>query len=292
MEWNGPWPGFEGYEGSRPVRIGNDAMRSSSSTVYGEVLDAIHQARRGGLAPSCSAWDLEVDLLNHLEAIWQQPDQSIWETRGGPQQFTYSKIMCWVGFDRAVKTMTGSGLPGQWSTGAGLPRRSTTMSAGTALAARRTAYGGKELDASLLLLPALGFLPASDPRVRGTVEAIERELVVGGLVMRYDTASTEDGLPAGEGVFLPCSFWLVDAYALMGRFEAACELFERLLAPRNDVGLLSEEYDTSKRRLVGNFPEAFSHLAQVNSAYTLSTLRSPRSPSGNDRRRAPDEVEL
>jgi GH15 family glucan-1,4-alpha-glucosidase len=277
-EWSVPW--LKGYEGSQPVRIGNDAHAQLQLDVYGEMIDAFYHSRLGGLGPKHSAWDLEGALLAHLEAIWREPDESIWEVRGGRQQFTYSKVMCWVGFDRAIRTATAFGLPGpveRWrALAATIHEDVCRCGFNSEKNSFVQAYGSSQLDASMLLLPALGFLPPEDERVRGTVAAIERELVVDGLVMRYDSGSGKDGLPAGEGAFLPCSFWLVDAYALGGRMDAACELFERLLALRN-VGLLSEEYDVGKGRLVGNFPQLFriwrSSTAPIRS--TTSKVRGP-----------------
>ena len=220
----------------------------------------------------------------HLERIWAERDNGIWEVRGGREHFTYSKAMAWLAFDRAIKSAESFELPGpleRW-------RRvrdqihSDICERGfdSELVSFVRSYGSKELDASLLLLPAIGFLPADDPRIRSTVEAIERTLLADGLVLRYDTEKSDDGLPAGEGVFLACSFWLVDAYLMLGRRDDAERLFERLLSLRNDVGLLSEEYDPHARRLVGNFPQAFSHLALVNSASNLAHYHKPAEQRG------------
>jgi GH15 family glucan-1,4-alpha-glucosidase len=222
---------------------------------------------------------MQIALLQRLEHEWREPDASIWEVQGPPQQFTYSKVMAWVAFDRAIKSAEMFGLAGPLDRWRRLraeihgevceraydPSRNTFVQA----------YDAKPLDASLLLIPAVGFLPAHDPRVRGTIKAVERDLVVDGFVLRYDTARTVDGLPPGEGAFLACSFWLVDAYMLQGRIVDARRLFDRLLALRNDVGLLSEEYDPRLRRLLGNFPQAFSHVALVNSALNLSAADKP-----------------
>jgi GH15 family glucan-1,4-alpha-glucosidase len=276
-EWEVPW--LPGYEGSKPVRIGNAAHGQLQLDVYGEVMDALHQGRRGGLAASESGWALQLAMLAHLEKIWREPDQGMWEVRGPARHFTYSKVMAWVAFDRMIKSAEAFGLPGpveHWKEvreeicdevcAKGFDRE---------LGSFVQSYGGKELDASLLLLPAVGFLPPHDERIRGTIAAIERRLVVDGFVWRYDSASTDDGLPPGEGAFLACSFWLVDAYVLLGRMEDAWRLFERLVGLCNDLGLLSEEYDPAAGRLVGNFPQAFSHVALVNTAANLTRAEKP-----------------
>jgi GH15 family glucan-1,4-alpha-glucosidase len=284
LEWIVPW--LPGYAGSKPVRVGNAAYTQLQLDVYGEVVDALHHSRLGSLGPASSGWELQQELLEHLEKIWREPDESIWEVRSGRQQFTYSKIMAWVAFDRAVKSAECFRLKGpvdRWRAlcaeiHADVCRNGFDQNLGSFV----QCYGTRNLDASLLLIPALGFLPAEDARVRGTIAAIERKLLVDGLVLRYDTGATEDGLPPGEGAFLPCSFWLVDAYALTGRVEEAKRMFERLVARANDVGLLSEEYDLRAKRLVGNFPQAFSHLALVNSAVCLTRLQSPREPAAPD----------
>lgn len=268
-----------GYGASRPVRIGNAAHGQLQLDVFGEVMDALHQARRGGLTLRTEDWAFQKAVLAHLSAVWRRPDEGIWEVRGGPRQFTHSKVMAWVAFDRAIKAAAQFGLPGpvdRWRTTrqeihdevcrCGFDRRRWTFV---------RSFGGDELDASLLLLPTVGFLPAHDSRIRGTVAAIEQRLLVDGLLLRYDTASGDDGLPAGEGAFLACSFWLADAYVLMGRLDDARRLFERLLALRNDVGLLSEQYDVSTERLVGNFPQAFSHVALINTALNLASAAKP-----------------
>ncbi|HXN44477.1 MAG TPA: glycoside hydrolase family 15 protein [Xanthobacteraceae bacterium] len=280
LEWIVPW--LPGYEGAKPVRIGNDAHTQLQLDVHGEVADALHHARSGGLGATGSGWELQQALLAHLETIWREPDESIWEVRSGRQQFTYSKIMAWVAFDRAIKSAECFQLEGpidRWrALRAQIHEDVCRNGFDRDLGSFVQCYGTRNLDASLLLIPALGFLPAEDPRVRGTIAAIERKLLVDGLVLRYDTGATEDGLPPGEGAFLACSFWLVDAYALTGRVEAAKQMFERLAGLANDVGLLSEEYDAREKRLVGNFPQAFSHLTLVNSAMCLSRLQSPREP--------------
>jgi GH15 family glucan-1,4-alpha-glucosidase len=280
-------PGLSGYEGAKPVRVGNAAHAQLQLDVYGEVVDALHHARIGGVGASRSGWDLQNELLAHLEEIWREPDESIWEVRSGRQQFTYSKIMAWVAFDRALKSAECFGLDGpldRWRALCAEIHEDVCRNGFDAeLGSFVQCYGTPNLDASLLLIPAIGFLPAQDPRVRGTIAAIERTLLVDGLVLRYDTGRTEDGLPAGEGAFLACSFWLVDAYTLTGQIEKAKQMFARLAALANDVGLLSEEYDPRERRLVGNFPQAFSHLALVNSAVCLGRLESPREPGAAEK---------
>jgi GH15 family glucan-1,4-alpha-glucosidase len=276
-EWQVPW--LAGYENSAPVRIGNAAHNQRQLDIFGEVMDALHQARKGGLSQIDAGWDLQQALLAHLEKIWVERDNGIWEVRSGRDHFTFSKVMAWVAFDRAIRSAEAFNLPGpvdHWrKIRDHIHHDVCERGFDSELVSFVRAYGSKELDASLLLLPALGFLPPEDPRIRATVEAIERELVVDGLVLRYDTEKSEDGLPAGEGVFLACSFWLVDAYLMLGRRDEAVALFERLLALRNDVGLLSEEYEPRSKRLVGNFPQAFSHLALVNSASNLAHYRKP-----------------
>ncbi|MGB8826107.1 MAG: glycoside hydrolase family 15 protein [Pseudolabrys sp.] len=268
-----------GYENSAPVRIGNAAHNQRQLDIFGEVMDALHQARKGGLPQMDAGWDLQQALLAHLEKIWVERDNGIWEVRCGREHFTFSKVMAWVAFDRAIRSAESFKLPGpvdHWRTIRDhIHNDICERGFDNEVVSFVRSYGSKELDASLLLLPALGFLPPEDPRIRATVGAIERELVVDGLVLRYDTQKSEDGLPAGEGFFLACSFWLVDAYLMLGRRDEAVTLFERLLALRNDVGLLSEEYEPRSQRLVGNFPQAFSHLALVNSASNLAHYRKP-----------------
>jgi GH15 family glucan-1,4-alpha-glucosidase len=272
-----PW--LPGYERSRPVRIGNAAHAQLQLDVYGEVMDALHQARRGALRPREADWAFQRALLEHLEGVWNLPDEGIWEVRGGPRHFTHSKVMAWVAFDRGIRAVETHGLEGPVSRWRGLRQRIhddvCTHGFDGRLGSFVQAYGSTELDASLLLLPSMGFLPGTDPRIRGTIEAVERRLFVDGFVLRYDTATSDDGLPPGEGAFLACSFWLADAYVLIGRVDDARRLFERLLSLRNDVGLLAEEYDTRAKRLVGNFPQAFSHIALVNTAHNLTRVTKP-----------------
>jgi glucoamylase len=271
-EWEVPW--LAGYEASKPVRIGNAASAQLQLDVFGEVLNCLHQARRQGLRPAPHGWALQRGILRHLCNIWEQPDEGMWETRGGAKHFTLSKILAWVALDRMIHDATHYHLSGpveEWRAlrteihdrvmreGFDVSRNSFTQS-----------FGSKALDASLLLIARTGFIDPRDPRMLGTVEAIERELMQDGFLLRYRTDDDADGLPAGEGAFLACTFWLADAYLLQGRREEAEALFERLLALRNDVGLLSEEYDPKSRRQVGNFPQAFSHVALVASAFALS----------------------
>jgi GH15 family glucan-1,4-alpha-glucosidase len=276
-EWEIGW--LPGYENSRPVRTGNAAAAQLQLDVYGEVMDALYQACKVGLARDDVAWGLQGALLAHLEKVWVQPDEGIWEVRGPPRQFTYSKVMAWVAFDRAVKMVEGLGLPGPVERWRELRDRIHRDVCEGGYSTRRRAfvqsYGAEELDAALLLIPITGFLPATDPRVRSTVEAIQRELTVDGLVQRYLTYQALDGLPAGEGVFLACSFWLADNLCLQGRRDEARELFERLLGLTNDVGLLAEEYDPVARRFLGNFPQAFSHVALINTALNLGQAQKP-----------------
>jgi GH15 family glucan-1,4-alpha-glucosidase len=276
-EWEVPW--LSGYEHAKPVRIGNAASEQRQLDMYGEVMDALHQGRCGKLAASEAGWALQRKLLEHLEAIWDQPDRGMWEVRGTPQQFTYSKVMAWVAIDRAIKSVEQFGLEGPLDSWKALRRQIHEDVCRKGFDSRIGAfvqpYGSKELDASLLLLPLVGFLPPSDPRVRGTVGAIETHLTVDGLVQRYDTGAASDGLPGGEGVFLACSFWLIDNFVLLNRRKDARRLFERLLSLRNDVGLLSEEYAPRAQRPLGNFPQALSHIALINSAYNSTRLDGP-----------------
>jgi GH15 family glucan-1,4-alpha-glucosidase len=277
-----PW--LQGYEGSAPVRIGNAASEQLQIDVFGEVMDAFFLARAHGLPKEKSAWSLQKLLLSYLESVWFKPDQGIWEIRGERRHFVHSKVMAWVAFDRAVRSIETQGMDGpleKWrSLRDTIHEEVCDRGFDEELGSFTQSYGSKELDASLLMIPLVGFLPPSDPRVQGTVEAVERGLVEHGFVLRYRTHEDGvDGLPPGEGVFLPCSFWLVDCLELLGRHDDAHALFDRLLSLANDVGLLSEEYDPVAKRLLGNFPQAFTHLALVNSAFTvLPHLPSPRHP--------------
>jgi GH15 family glucan-1,4-alpha-glucosidase len=281
-EWTIPW--LPGYENSAPVHIGNAASGQVQLDVYGEVMDALYYGRTRGLASDDTMWGLECALISHLQQIWDAPDDGLWEVRGGRKQFTHSKIMAWVAVDRAIRSAEEFGLAApleEWrnwrqqihaevcAKGFDTERNSFVQS-----------YGSKNLDASLLMIALVGFLPASDPRVLGTVNAIERELLRDGFVIRYDTASSEDGLPAGEGAFLACSFWLADNYVLLGRLDEARRLFNKLIGLTNDVGLLAEEYDPARQRQVGNFPQAFSHIALINTAFNLSRAFGPATERG------------
>ncbi len=271
MEWEVPW--LAGYQGASPVRVGNAASGQLQLDVYGELMDALYQEAHAGLARPSTSWPLQRALVLHLEKLWHKPDESIWEVRGGPQNFTFSKAMCWVAVDRAVRSAEEFGQPAPLARWRALRETIHASVCQHGFNAEKNSfvqiYGGDALDASLLLLPLVGFLPAKDPRIQGTVAAVGRELMVDGLVMRYRTQETADGLPPGEGVFLACSFWYVDNLALQGRMEEAVAMFERLLALCNDVGLLAEEYDPVGRRQLGNFPQAFSHLALINTALNL-----------------------
>lgn len=263
-----------GYGGAAPVRVGNAASRQFQLDVYGEVMDTLHLARTAGLEPEPAAWRIQVALLKFLEANWQKPDDGIWEMRGERHHFTHSKVMAWVAFDRAVKDVEDFGLDGpveRWRQVRDAIHAQVCAEGYDALGNTFVqSYGAPYLDASLLLIPQVGFLPPDDPRVRGTIEAIERNLVVDGLVLRYSTATNVDTLPPGEGTFLPCSFWLADSLVLTGRREEGEALFERLLALSNDLGLLAEEYDARERHMLGNFPQALTHMALINTARLLS----------------------
>ena len=270
-----PW--LPGYEGSRPVRIGNGASSQLQLDVWGEVLDALYSGRRAGLAASHDAWQLERALLDHLEGAWKDPDEGIWEVRGPRRQFTHSKVMAWVAFDRAVRSVESFGLDGpadRWRALRDEVHADVCANGVDERGAFVQSYGSTDLDASLLLVPLTGFLPPRDPRVRATVDAIATELTdESGFVWRYEPKVEVDGLGGKEGAFLLCTFWLVDCLAMTGRVEQATALFERLLALRNDVGLLAEQYDPVAGRMLGNFPQAFSHVALVDSATHLRDSR-------------------
>jgi GH15 family glucan-1,4-alpha-glucosidase len=278
VEWEIGW--LTGYENSLPVRIGNAASLQVQLDIYGEMLDSFFHAQHSMGRHCEDDFRVLVLLLEHLETIWQDPDEGIWETRGGPQQFTYSKMMAWVAFDRAALLAEQLEYDAPVEKWKAIRDTIHQQICAKAFSEPRNsfvqAYGSEELDAALLLMPLVGFLPGNDPRVKGTVEAIERELMPAGLVLRYNTARVQDGLPPGEGVFLACSFWMVSSLKAIGRVDDARALFERLLALRNDLGLLSEEYDVERRRMVGNFPQAFSHIAMVNAAFDLEDREDVR----------------
>jgi GH15 family glucan-1,4-alpha-glucosidase len=267
-------PHLAGYEGSRPVRIGNAASTQLQLDVYGELLDCMYHGRRCGLAPDPESWRLESALLESLHDAWHERDEGIWEVRGARRHFTHSKVMSWVAMDRAIKGVETYGLPGpveKWrATRAAIWAEVCDKGYAPSVGAFTQCYGSKDLDASLLLMPLVGFLPVTDPRVARTVEAIQRHLSVDGFLMRYTSHDRVDGVAGRDGVFLPCTFWLADCLAMMGRTAEARATFERVLRVRNDVGLLAEEYDPRARRLLGNFPQAFSHVALVSSAINLS----------------------
>jgi GH15 family glucan-1,4-alpha-glucosidase len=281
LELELPW--LDGYEGSKPVRVGNNASTQFQLDVYGEVADVLYQARRRGLPADDSAWALLRILLGHLETRWHEPDEGIWEVRGPRRHFTHSKVMAWVAFDRGLRLIDELGRKGpkeRWleirdAIKAEVLERGFDERLNTFV----QSYDSTRVDASLLTIPLYGFLPADDPRVRGTLEAVRRELLVDGFVQRYrhdPEVESIDGLPPGEGAFFLCSFWFVDNLILLGELDEATEMFERLLALRNDLGLLAEEYDPTLERLVGNFPQAFSHIGLVNTAALLEQALQAR----------------
>ena len=276
-EWEATW--LPGFDAGNPVRVGNAAASQLQLDVYGEIADAMFQARVQGLPPNARSRAIGGAMLDYLERSWTQPDEGIWEVRGPRQHFTHSKVMAWVAFDRAVKAVEQLGVDGpveRWSTLRDRIHREVCRNAfDPALNSFVQAYGSKALDASLLLIPLVGFLPIDDPRVGGTLAAIERRLMIDGLIFRYDTGQTDDGLPAGEGAFIACSLWYADNLILEGRLSEARAMFERILSLRNDVGLLAEEYDPRTKRQMGNFPQAFSHVALVNTALNLTRNDGP-----------------
>ncbi len=281
-----------GYENSRPVRVGNAASEQFQLDVFGQVIDCFHNARLHGLELDEENWFLGKALLDHLENVWNRPDEGIWEVRGARQHFTYSKVMAWVAFDRAIKSAQRFGLDGPLDHWQALRARIREEILHRGFNPRRGTFvqyfGSDVLDASLLLLPLVHFLPATDQRMRATIEAIERELLIDGLVRRYATEEGIDGLPGGEGAFLACSFWLVDNLAMLGRHGDAQRRFQHLLTLRNDVGLLAEEYDPQSRRALGNFPQALSHLALINSAANLRPFYG-QSPGQSPGKAAPED---
>ena len=276
-EWEVPW--LEGYQGAKPVRVGNAASSQLQLDVFGELIDALYQESALGLVRPTSSWPLQRALIGHLEEIWEQPDESIWEVRGGAQNFTFSKVMVWVAFDRAIRGAEAFDLPAPLEHWKALRTRIHETVCREGYSENRGSFvqyfGADTLDASLLLMPLVGFLPPEDPRIVGTVDAIGRDLMIGGLVRRYHTDETSDGLSGSEGVFLACSFWYVDNLVLQGRHQEARSMFDHLLGLANDVGLLAEEYDPAGKRQLGNFPQAFSHLALINTALNLDTHAGP-----------------
>jgi GH15 family glucan-1,4-alpha-glucosidase len=270
-----------GYAGSKPVRVGNAAAEQFQLDVYGEVMDVLHQARLLDIGPDHHAWSLQQLLLEFLEGAWDQPDEGIWEVRGGRRHFTHSKVLAWVAFDRGVQTVERLGMEGpveRWrQLCAEIHEEVCREGFNAELNSFTQSYGSKELDASTLLIPLVGFLPPDDPRVVGTIEAVQRDLMRDGFVERYKTyeQNAVDGLTGREGVFLPCSFWLVDALLMLERDDEAKALFEKLLGISNDLGLLAEEYDPSAKRQLGNFPQAFTHVGLVNTAFNLSHHDGP-----------------
>jgi GH15 family glucan-1,4-alpha-glucosidase len=270
-----------GYENSAPVRVGNAAVEQLQLDVYGEVMDALYQAKRLGVPADPLSWSLQRELLRFLVTHWREPDEGIWEVRGERQNFTHSKVMAWVAFDRAVKTAESFGLDGEIDEWRAIRDDIHAEVCERGFDQNRFAftqsYESKHMDAALLMIPLVGFLPPNDPRVVGTVKAIEEELLEQGLLRRYRTEKTRDGLPEGEGIFLLCTFWLVDNYELQGRHDEACALLEHLISLRNDVGLLSEQYDPAAGRMLGNFPQAFSHVGLINS--TLNITLNHRGPA-------------
>jgi len=278
-----PW--LAGYEGSRPVRIGNAAVQQFQLDVYGEVMDALHLGRTAGIETSADAWALQRALLDHLEGAWQEPDEGIWEVRGPRRHFTHSKVMAWVAVDRAVQAVERFDQDGPVDRWRALREeiRADVLEHGVddrGVLVQR--YGASDLDASLLMVPLVGFLPPTDERVVRTVEAIQSELSHDGYLYRYRPDRDVEGIDGHEGAFLLCTFWLVDNLHLIGRTEEATALYERLLGLRNDVGLLSEQVEPSTGRLLGNFPQAFSHVALVDSAMNLC----PQTVSPAEQRRS------
>jgi GH15 family glucan-1,4-alpha-glucosidase len=289
-EWSVPW--LAGYENSAPVRVGNAASGQVQLDVYGEVLEALYFGRTKGMPSDDTVWSLECGLIEHLEKIWSEPDDGLWEQRGGRKQFTHSKVMAWVAVDRAIRSAEefGAEIPlDDWrELRQKIHDNVCANGYDPELKSFVQTYGSKNLDTALLMIPLVGFLPADDERVINTVAAVETHLFVDGFVKRYDNEIVGDGLPGGEGVFLACSFWLADNYVLLGRIDDARKLFESLLRICNDVGLLSEEYDPYAKRQVGNFPQAFSHLGLINTAYNLSKAAGPAVMRGNPSQRPAD----
>jgi GH15 family glucan-1,4-alpha-glucosidase len=276
-EYEIPWLG--GFRASAPVRVGNVAYTQRQMDIYGEVMDAFHNARVHGFELGPETWQVQLKLMEFLAGHWRDPESGLWEMRGPKHRHTHSRVMAWVAFDRAIKAVERFGLEGPVDQWRKLRRAIHDDVCRNGYNAKRNAfvqfYGADLLDASLLLMPLVGFLPPRDPRVMGTVKAIQNELTVKGLVYRYQTSARVDALPPGEGAFLACSFWLADVLAMMGRRKEAERLFTKLIALRNDVGLLAEEYDPVARRQLGNFPQAFSHVGLINTAQNLRQKRGP-----------------
>ncbi|MBF0391124.1 MAG: glycoside hydrolase family 15 protein, partial [Alphaproteobacteria bacterium] len=283
-EWRVPW--LAGYEGSAPVRVGNEARCQRQLDVFGEMMDAFHVGRAMDLDPQPEMWDLQKAFLDFLEGHWNEPDEGLWEVRGPKRHFTHSKVMAWVAMDRAIKDAERFGLAGDLDRWRALRRAIHDDVCRNGWNADRNMfaqyYGATETDAALLMMPLVGFLPCDDPRVRETVAAIERELLEDGLVHRYRNSVEVDGLPSGEGAFLACSFWYADVLEMMGRRDEALGVFEHLLSLRNDVGLLAEEFDPRLGRRLGNFPQAFSHVSLVNTAHNLTSSGGPAHRRGQD----------
>ena len=285
LEWEADW--LPGYKDSRPVRIGNGAVGQFQLDVFGEVAGALLRTPQAEDDIRVSAGALQAKLIDHLCQVWDQPDEGIWEVRGGRKHFTHSKVMAWVALDRAIRyyeRFDGGGDIKRWRKNRDMIHEEVCEKGfNKRLNTFVQSYGSKQLDASCLRIALVGFLPPEDPRIRGTVEAIEKALMRDGLVLRYNTSTTEDGLPRGEGVFLACSFWMVTNLWLIGRKKDATDLYERLLRLRNDVGLMSEEYDPAGKRMLGNFPQALSHIALIHSAFAMSGAWSPVKAHGDGR---------
>ena len=288
---------LSGYAGSKPVRIGNAASDQRQLDVYGEILDALHLDRASGLSAEDDAWSMQLGLLGYLESIWQEPDKGLWEMRGDPQHYVHSKVMAWAGFDRAVRAVEHFGLDGPVEHWREIRDQIHAEVCDKGFDEKRNTftqyYGSKALDAATLLLPQVGFLPGDDPRIRGTIDAVQKDLLVDGFLRRYDNDETNDGFDSEEASFVVCTIWLADTLHLAGREDEAREVFERVLSIRNDVGLLAEEYDTKKRRQLGNVPQAYSHVGLVNTARALSRhgaaagrvhRHEPRAPDGRAHR--------
>ncbi len=278
LEYEASW--LRGYGGAQPVRIGNAASTQFQLDVYGETVDSLYQARRGGFGSEEQEWEIARAVIRAAESRWRESDQGLWETRGEPRNFVHSKVLAWVAFDRGVRAIEEFGVTGpveRWRRVRDEIREDVLTHGFDATRGTFTqSYGSRELDAATLLIPLVGFLPPDDERVLGTIRAVERELMRDGFLLRYSPPDASvDGFPPGEGAFLACNFWLADAYTLVGRHDDAVALFERMLAVRNDVGLLSEEYNVREQRLVGNFPQAFSHVGLVNTAYNLHAPAKP-----------------